>query len=68
MKKFPVTLRYISDQYKSQEVCDKAVLENGGTLTSVPDCHKKNKKKQICNKAVDNYIRQLEFVVDCHKT
>ena len=40
VKELPVILRYISDQYKSQEMCDKAILENGGTLTSVPDCNK----------------------------
>ena len=25
---------------KTQEMCDKAALENGGTLNSVPDCYK----------------------------
>ena len=31
-------------------MCDKATLENGRTLKSVPDCYKNQEK---CNKAVD---------------
>ena len=26
------------DQYKTQQMCDKVILENSGTLESVPDC------------------------------
>ena len=40
-------------------MCDKAVLENGGRLKSVPDCCKNH---EMCNKAVDNYRYALEFV------
>ena len=29
-------------------MCDKAILENGGTLKSVPDCYK---NQQLCDKA-----------------
>ena len=32
-------------------MCSKAILENGGTLESVPCCFK---NQQICDKAVDN--------------
>ena len=32
-------------------MCDKATLENGGTLSSFPDCYK---IQEMCNKAVDN--------------
>ena len=39
-------------------MCDKDVLENGGTLKSVPA----TKTKQNCNEAVDNYPHALEFV------
>ena len=46
-------------------MCDKAILENGGTLKSVPDCYK---NQEMCNKAVDNYPHALEFVPECHKT
>ena len=32
-------------------MCDKAILENGGTLKYVRDCYK---NQEMCNKAVDN--------------
>ena len=42
-------------------MCDKAILENGGTLKSDPDfC----KNQEMCNKAVDNYTYALEFVTE----
>ena len=31
LKKLPYLLRYVPDQYKTQQMCDKAILENGGT-------------------------------------
>ena len=34
-------------------MCDKAILENGGTLKSVSDCYK---NKKMCNRVVDNYL------------
>ena len=40
-------------------MCAKAILENNGTLKSVPDCYK---YQEMCNKAVDNYPHALEFV------
>ena len=33
-------------------MCGKAILGNGGTLESVPDCYK---NKELCNKAFENY-------------
>ena len=45
-------------------MCEKAVLKNGGTLKSVPDCYK---NQEMCNKAVDNYRYALEFVPKCYK-
>ena len=44
---------------------DEVILENGGTLKSVPDCYK---NQEVCNKAVVNYPRALEFVSECYKT
>ena len=38
---------------------DKAILENSGTLKSVPDCYK---NQEMCNKEVDDYPHTLEFV------
>ena len=54
-------------------MCDQTILENGGTLKSVPDCHKNQK---MCNKAVDNYHHALAFFFffffffffECYKT
>ena len=36
--KLPFVIRYVPDRYKSQQMCDKAILENGETLESFPDC------------------------------
>ena len=29
---------YVIDQCKAQQMCDKAISENGGTLIFFPDC------------------------------
>ena len=34
-------LRYVPDWYKIQQMCDKAIFENGGTFKFVPDYYKK---------------------------
>ena len=46
-------------------MCDKAILENAGTLKFVPYCCK---NQETCNKAVENYPHALEFVPKCYKT
>ena len=38
VKKLHHLLRYVPDQFKIQQMCDKAILENAGTLESVLDC------------------------------
>ena len=38
VKKLPCLLRYVPDQYKTKQMCDKAILENGGTLKCVSCC------------------------------
>ena len=38
VKKLPYLLRYVPDQYKAQQMYYKAILEDVGTLKSVPDC------------------------------
>ena len=58
-------LRYVPDQYKAEQMCDKAILGNIETLESVPDCQK---NQEICNKAVANYPYALEFDPECYKT
>ena len=50
VKKLPYLLRYVL--FKTQKMCDGAILENGGTLKSVPYCYK---NQEMCNNAVDNY-------------
>ena len=59
VKKLPYLLRYVTGQYNTQQMCNKAILENGGTLKSILDCYK---IQGMCNKAVDNYPHALEFV------
>ena len=39
-------------------MCNKVILENGGTLRSVPDCYK---NQEMCNKAVGNYCHTLRI-------
>ena len=65
LKKLPYLFRYVPDQYKTQQICDKAILENGGALKSFPDCYK---NQELCNKAVDSYPHTLEFVPECFMT
>ena len=46
-------------------MCNKAILENDGILTSFPHCYK---NQEMRNKAADNYPHALEFVPECYKT
>ena len=46
VKILPFITGYAPDWYKTQEICDKAILENCGTLKSVPDFYK-NKKLSV---------------------
>ena len=55
LENLPSPSRYVPDQYKTQ-ICDKAILENGWTLKSVPDCYK---NQEMCNKAVEKYPHAL---------
>ena len=61
VKKLPYLLRYVPNQYKTRQMCDKAILQNGGTLKFVPNY-------KMCNKAVDNYSHELELVSERYKT
>ena len=36
VKKLPFVIKYVSDQYKTKEICDKVIIENG----FIPDCYK----------------------------
>ena len=43
VKKLPMVIIYVLDQYKTQQMCHKAILENSGTLKCVTDCYKTSK-------------------------
>ena len=64
VKKLPL-LRYVTDQHKTQQMCDKAILENGGTLKSIPGCYR---NLEIYDKAADNHPHALKIVPECYKT
>ena len=64
LKKLPFVIRYVPDQYKTEQMFDKAILENE-SLESVPDGHK---NQAMCNKAVDNYPHALTFFPICYIT
>ena len=59
VKKLPFVIRYVPDQYKTQKMCNKAILENGRTLESVPDRYK---TQEMCDKAVDNYADAFALI------
>ena len=40
VKKLTFVIRYVPDQHQTQQMCDKAILENGGTLETVVECFK----------------------------
>ena len=46
------------------QLCNKAILEDGGTLASVPNQYK---TQEMCNKAFDNHVHALKFVPDPYK-
>ena len=65
IKKLPFVIRSIPDWYKTQEMCDKVILENEGTFMFVSECYKNQK---MCNKAIDNYADALEFISEWYKS
>ena len=46
-------------------MCNKAILENDGTLQSVPNQYK---TREMCDKAINNNAHALRFVPPPHKT
>ena len=58
-------IRYVPDQYKTQEICNNVIPENGGTSMFFANCYK---IKRMRNKAVDSHADTSEFVPDCYKT
>ena len=63
-------------------MCDKAILENGGTLEPLPDCYKIQKMcnqavnnvpgcyktQEMRNKAINTYPSTIKFVPECCET
>ena len=39
IKKLPCIITHVPDRSKSQEMCDKVILENGEILRFIPDCY-----------------------------
>ena len=64
VKKLSYLLRYVPDQYKTQQMCDEAILENDGTFNSFPYSYK---SQEMCIKATENYFPELEFVPEFYK-
>ena len=54
-KKLPFLIRYVPDQYKTQKMCDKAILENGGTLKSI--------KIKTATKIKKSVIKEMIFTL-----
>ena len=65
VKKLSYLLRHVPDWHKTQQVGDRATLENGRTFKCVLHCYKNQEK---WNKAVDTYPHVLEFAFDCYMT
>ena len=55
------TLRYVPDQYKTQEICNKAIAEDPWFFLSVPDSFVTQKKVKIWHKD-DHYCNDSEMV------
>ena len=47
VKNLPYLLRQVSDIYKTQQICNKAILENSGTLKDVPVCYENREIKPL---------------------
>ena len=64
VKKSPYLLTYVPDQYKTRQM-QGLIIENHGTLKSVPDS---SKNQEMCNEAVDTYYSVIKFVPECFMT
>ena len=43
VKKLPKLIKYVPDQYKTKQMCDKVIIENDGMLGFISDCYKDKK-------------------------
>ena len=58
VKKILFIITYVPDPYKTQQKCNKAILENAGTLESILDW---KKTQEMCDKVVDIYAHASHF-------
>ena len=54
-------LEYCHDRYKTQKMCDKAVLED---LFILKYCHVRYKTQKLCDIAVNDFLPELKLVPD----
>ena len=59
VKKLFSLLRYVPDEYKTQQMCDKAILENGETIKSLPATKRKKNQELTATKIKKCVIKQL---------
>ena len=65
VKILPFVIKYAPDQYKTNEIYDKVIIENCGMLGFISAYYKDQK---MCNKAGNNYSHALIIVSNCYKT
>ena len=63
--KIVTTLKSVSDCYKNQEICNKAVDYYPHALQFVHECYESQK---MCDKAVDTHPFTIKYVPECYKT
>ena len=61
---YPSTIKYVPDQFKTQEICDKAVDKCYFVFNFVSDQFKTEK---MCNEVVSNDLFKLKYCHDRHK-
>ena len=61
---YPSTIKYVLDQYKTQEMCIRAVNTCSFVFDSVPNEYK---TQEMCNNAVDNNLSTIKDVSDWWK-
>ena len=55
----------VSDSYKNQEMCNKAVDNYPHSLEFVPECYKTQK---MCDKAVEKHPTTIKYVPDSYNS
>ena len=58
------TLKFVSDCYKNQQMCDKTLDNYSHTLEFLPDCYITQKR---CDKAVNTHPSTINFFLNAIK-